>query len=82
MYKLDIPVDLKEAAAIERRRVMEEARKSRIFNAKTRQIGVDEQALAQQVKDRRQMEDFERKRAEAFGTLSILRPSFSIREYS
>lgn len=70
MYKLDIPVDLKEAAAIERRRAMEEARKSRIFNAKTRQIGVDEQALAQQVKDRRHMEEFERKRAEAFGQLS------------
>lgn len=40
MYKLDLPVDYKEAAAIERRRQMEEERKSRIFNAKTRIIGV------------------------------------------
>ena len=40
MYKLDLPVDYKEAAAIERRRNMEEQRKSRIFNAKTRTIGV------------------------------------------
>lgn len=40
MYKLDLPVDYKEAAAIERRRAMEEDRKTRIFNAKTRQIGV------------------------------------------
>lgn len=40
MYKLDLPVDYKESAAIERRRNMEEQRKSRIFNAKTRTIGV------------------------------------------
>ena len=40
MYKLDLPIDYKEAAAIERRRNMEEQRKSRIFNAKTRTIGV------------------------------------------
>ena len=40
MYKLDLPVDYKEAAAIERRRNMEEQRKSRIFNSKTRTIGV------------------------------------------
>ena len=40
MYKLDLPVDYKEAAAIERRRQMEEERKTRIFNAKARQIGV------------------------------------------
>jgi hypothetical protein len=40
MYKLDLPVDYKEAAAIERRRQMEAERKTRIFNAKTRQIGV------------------------------------------
>lgn len=40
MYKLDLPVDYKEAAAIERRKNMEEQRKSRIFNAKTRTIGV------------------------------------------
>jgi len=68
MHKLDIPVDLKEAAAIERRRSEEEKRKSRIFNSKTRLIGVDLQALQQQVKDRLQMEHMERKREQAFGT--------------
>lgn len=67
MYKIDIPVDLKEAAAIERRRSEEEKRKSRIFNSKTRIIGVDLQALEQQVKDRKHMEDMERKREQAFG---------------
>ena len=40
MYKLDLPVDYKEAAAIERRRQVEDERKTRIFNAKTRTIGV------------------------------------------
>ena len=67
MYKLDLPIDYKEAAAIERRRNMEEQRKSRIFNAKTRIIGIDRQALDQQVHDRKTMEEFERRRNEAFG---------------
>lgn len=67
MYKLDLPIDLKEAAAIERRRNQEEQRKARIFNSKTRVIGVDEQALKQQIKDRKQQEDREKRRHEAFG---------------
>ena len=72
MYKLDLPIDYKEAAAIERRRNQEEQRKSRIFNAKTRVIGLDLQALDQQAKDRAQMEDLERKRDKAFGKLLAL----------
>lgn len=40
MYKLDLPVDMKESAAIERRRQKELERQSRIFNAKIRTIGV------------------------------------------
>jgi len=71
MYKLDLPVDYKEAAAIERRRNMEEQRKSRIFNAKTRTIGVDVQALEQQRKDKDQQEDYERRRADAFASDAI-----------
>ena len=67
MYKLDLPVDYKESAAIERRRNMEEQRKSRIFNAKTRIIGLDMQALTHQKKDREQMEVMEKRREEAFG---------------
>ena len=67
MYKLDLPVDYKEAAAIERRRNMEEQRKSRIFNAQTRLIGIDLQAVDQQIKDRHQSEFMEKKRDEAFG---------------
>ncbi|KAK3101431.1 hypothetical protein FSP39_003540 [Pinctada imbricata] len=71
MYKLDLPIDYKEAAAIERRRAMEEERKSRIFNAKTRTIGVDIQAIGQQVKDKKQQEDYERKRELAFASDAI-----------
>lgn len=40
MYKLDLPVDMKESAAIERRRNRELQRQSRIFNARVRTIGV------------------------------------------
>lgn len=40
MYKLDLPIDMKETAAIERRRNRELQRQSRIFNARVRTIGV------------------------------------------
>lgn len=40
MYKLDLPVDMKETAAIQRRRNAELQRQSRIFNARVRTIGV------------------------------------------
>ena len=36
MYKLDLPVDMKETAAIQRRRNAELQRQSRIFNARVR----------------------------------------------
>ncbi|XP_048742780.1 RIB43A-like with coiled-coils protein 2 [Ostrea edulis] len=71
MYKLDLPVDYKEAAAIDRRRRMEEERKSRIFNAKCRTIGVDTQAIDQQVQDKKQHEDYERKREIAFANDAV-----------
>ena len=45
MYKLDVGVDTREAAAIERRKNMEKQRKSRIFNARERTIGVGLQAV-------------------------------------
>jgi len=71
MYKLDLPVDYKEAASIERRRAMEEERKTRIFNAKSRLIGVDKQAIDQQVFDKKQMEEFEHKRHQAFANDAV-----------
>lgn len=66
MYKLDLPIDLKEAAAIERRQNLEKARQNRIFNARVRTIGVDVDALSQQVNDRKIKEDTEKARDESF----------------
>jgi len=68
MYKLDLPIDLKEAAAIERRRNKELERQNRIFNAKVRTIGVDVQALKEQVHDRNLQEQREHQRHEAFAS--------------
>lgn len=40
MYKLDLPVDLKEAAVLQRRRDAEQQRQSRVFDARVRTVGV------------------------------------------
>ncbi|CAF4129275.1 unnamed protein product [Rotaria socialis] len=61
MYKLDIPLNLKETAAIERRRRAEKERQGR----------VDKEALDQQVEDRNWLEDLEQKRADAFAKDAI-----------
>ncbi|GAB0100604.1 RIB43A [Sergentomyia squamirostris] len=57
--------DLKEAESIARIRVREEERKKRIFNAKTRTIGVDADALQEQIEEKRrqmaQQREMERK---------------------
>ncbi|XP_046363465.1 RIB43A-like with coiled-coils protein 2 [Haliotis rufescens] len=71
MYKLDLPVDYKEASAIERRRNVEEQRKSRIFNARVRTIGIDPQALEQQARDKQEQEEYERRRHEAFASDAV-----------
>lgn len=66
MYKLDLPLDSKEFAAIESRRKKEQDRQDRIFNAKTRTIGVDLDGLAAQVNDRKIREETEQARDNAF----------------
>lgn len=66
MYKLDLPLDLKEVAAIERRRNREQQRQSRIFNAKVRTIGVDVEVLKCQVEERKLAEKKEKAREESF----------------
>ncbi|NXM75455.1 RIBC2 protein, partial [Serilophus lunatus] len=58
--------DLQEAAAIERRRHQELLRKSRIFNARFRTIGVDKDALDAQVKERKIQEATEKALHEKF----------------
>lgn len=71
MYKVDIPLDTKESAAIERRRNMEAARKSRIFDATQRTIGVDVNALDAQVDDSRNRAESDKRRHEAYAALMI-----------
>ncbi|KAM5146927.1 RIB43A-like with coiled-coils protein 2 [Mantella aurantiaca] len=66
MYKLDLPVDPKETAAIERRRNREQQRQSRIFNAKVRTIGVDVPSLERQMEERKARESLEKARDEAY----------------
>lgn len=71
MYKVDIPLDYKESAVIERRKNAEAARKSRIFDSKSRVIGVDLAALDAQVKQRKEQENDEKLRNGAFAALMI-----------
>lgn len=78
MYKLDLPLDQKEQAAIERRRNQEAARQSRIFNAKVRTIGVDVDAITQQVEDKKKREERERLRSDAFAADAVRADKISV----
>ena len=71
MYKVDIPLDYKEVAAVERRRIQEEQRKGRIFNSKARQIGIDVNVLEKQIQDKKQMQMTEKMREDAFGDILL-----------
>ncbi|XP_065196154.1 RIB43A-like with coiled-coils protein 2 [Sycon ciliatum] len=66
MYKLDLPVDQKETRARERRRLQEEERKKRIFNPKSRTIGVDVNSLEAQAEERSRQRTLDKQRDEAF----------------
>ncbi|KAF4795035.1 RIB43A-like with coiled-coils protein 2 [Turdus rufiventris] len=58
--------ELEEAAALERRRRRELMRRERIFNARTRTIGIDKDALDAQVKERKIQEAAEKAEHERF----------------
>ncbi|CAI2724139.1 unnamed protein product [Schistosoma spindalis] len=66
MYKLDLPIDTKEAAAIELRRRREKERQARIFDARVRQIGIDDEALKHQVEEKKLRELEEKQRELAY----------------
>jgi len=66
MYKLDIPLERKEAAAIQRRKHLELERQGRIFNAKQRLIGVDKQGIDQQINDNKVIRETEKARNDAY----------------
>jgi len=67
VLKPDLPPDQKEFLAIERRRRLEEERKSRIFNSKQRTMGVDKAALEQQIALKRAQQEAEKQREAAYG---------------
>ncbi|KAK4473907.1 hypothetical protein MN116_003232 [Schistosoma mekongi] len=71
MYKLDLPIDTKEAAAIETRRRREKERQARIFDARTRQIGIDEKALKHQVEDKKSQELIDKQRDLAYAADAV-----------
>ncbi|OXU28177.1 hypothetical protein TSAR_003628 [Trichomalopsis sarcophagae] len=52
--------DLKAAAAIERKRRIEEERKARIFNPRIRRIGIDKEYLDRQVEEKKRLQDLQR----------------------
>ncbi|KAF2901612.1 hypothetical protein ILUMI_04569 [Ignelater luminosus] len=62
-FQLMTDQDRKEAAAIERRRAIEEERKKRIFNPRVRLIGNDIEALKQQIEEKKKL-DAERKKVD------------------
>ncbi|CAD7091253.1 unnamed protein product [Hermetia illucens] len=63
-FKITTEQDIREAAAIERRRQNEEERKARIFNAKQRILGLDYPALERQIaeKNKQKQIDAEKER--------------------
>ncbi|XP_027622640.1 RIB43A-like with coiled-coils protein 1 isoform X3 [Tupaia chinensis] len=70
MYNIGLPSDLKEMAAIEARRNREKERQSRFFNVRNRVMGVDVEALNNQVKEQKLQEAAERSKEAAYDMLS------------
>uniref|UniRef100_A0A8C6SZQ3 RIB43A-like with coiled-coils protein 1 n=1 Tax=Neogobius melanostomus TaxID=47308 RepID=A0A8C6SZQ3_9GOBI len=71
MHKVDLPVDQSTQNAVERRRAAESARKERIFNTRLRVIGLDLQALEQQVQDRKHQHHLEKQRDRVYDSLRL-----------
>lgn len=69
MYKVDLPVDQSTEKSVERRRSAETARKDRIFNTRLRVMGLDLDALNQQVLEKKHQQNVEMQRDKAFGKL-------------
>lgn len=67
MLKGDAQLDQSLEKAVESRRSAEAARKARIFNTRLRVMGLDLDALNQQIKEKKQQENKEKLQSEAFG---------------
>ncbi|KAJ3305802.1 Protein Tax-1 [Kappamyces sp. JEL0829] len=72
MYKVEILSDKLEQEAINRRRRLDEERKVRVFNPKLRVMGVDLNALNEQIVIKKEMESIDSKRSEALDRQSRL----------
>ncbi|XP_037334519.2 RIB43A-like with coiled-coils protein 1 [Pungitius pungitius] len=69
MYKVDLPSDSSIENALERRRSAETARKARIFNTRQRVLGLDLDALNQQVQEKKHQQNMEKQRDKAYDQL-------------
>lgn len=67
MYKVDLPVDESALRAVERRRAAEAERKNRIFNSRSRVIGVDLRALHKQREEKQERLEMDKQRDMAHG---------------
>uniref|UniRef100_A0A671DQS0 RIB43A-like with coiled-coils protein 1 n=1 Tax=Rhinolophus ferrumequinum TaxID=59479 RepID=A0A671DQS0_RHIFE len=70
MFRLYLPPDPKEVAAIEARRNREKERQNQIFNVRTRVLGVDVAALNSQVEEQKLWKATERSKEAAYDKLS------------
>ncbi|XP_068454679.1 RIB43A-like with coiled-coils protein 1 [Clinocottus analis] len=69
MHKVDLPIDPSIENAVEMRRSAETARKARIFNTRWRVLGLDLDALNQQVQEKKHQQTIEKQRDKAFDKL-------------
>ncbi|KAL2914447.1 hypothetical protein HK105_206014 [Polyrhizophydium stewartii] len=65
MYKVEILGDNLQAAAIQRRKRLDEERKQRIFNPRVRVLGIDLQALDEQIQIKNEIKSIEKERNDA-----------------
>uniref|UniRef100_A0A2K6TS92 RIB43A-like with coiled-coils protein 1 n=1 Tax=Saimiri boliviensis boliviensis TaxID=39432 RepID=A0A2K6TS92_SAIBB len=70
MYSINQSADPREVAAIEAKRNREKERQNRFFNVRNRVMGVDVQALNNQVAERRRREAAEKRKEAAYDALS------------
>ncbi|XP_055986119.1 RIB43A-like with coiled-coils protein 1 [Sorex fumeus] len=71
MYRLNLPQDPKEVAAIEARRHREKERQARFLNVRTRVIGVDIDALNKQVEEKKHQEAREQSKEAAYANNQV-----------
>ncbi|KAI9366151.1 RIB43A-domain-containing protein [Zopfochytrium polystomum] len=70
MYRVEIPLDSLQQAAITRRQNLDRDRKTRIFDPKIRTIGIDAQALDEQIRIKNAIKAVEAEREAAFDQYS------------